>query len=86
MSDAPSQAQEHEPPWDDEPSEWTDCWSCGGEGVYHDCFDGLCVDAESGCEACERTCDICRGAGGWSQPLQHNARDGSSPQTQDPQT
>ena len=36
-----------------------DCPNCGGEGVIYDCFDGMCVDAESGCDLCERECDWC---------------------------
>lgn len=36
-----------------------DCWNCGGEGVTFDCFDGCCVDAESGCDLCSRKCIEC---------------------------
>jgi len=42
-----------------------ECWQCAGEGVIYSCFDGLCVDAEEGCDDCARRCDICRGKGGW---------------------
>lgn len=45
--------------------EWVECWQCAGEGFLHDCFDGMCEDAESGCDDCERRCDICKGKGGW---------------------
>lgn len=36
------------------------CPNCGGEGVIYDCFDGFCIDAESGCDDCARRCDWCR--------------------------
>lgn len=36
-----------------------DCPHCGGEGYTFDCFDGFCVDAESGCEDCARRCPEC---------------------------
>ena len=36
-----------------------DCPECGGEGYIADCFDGLCSDAESGCEECMRRCVEC---------------------------
>lgn len=36
-----------------------DCWHCGGEGYTHDCFDGLCMSAEDGCEDCARRCPEC---------------------------
>jgi hypothetical protein len=39
-----------------------DCPNCGGEGVIYHCIDGCCVDADIGCELCERTCDLCRPA------------------------
>jgi hypothetical protein len=37
-----------------------ECWNCGGEGATFDCIDGCCVDAESGCEDCERPCIECK--------------------------
>jgi hypothetical protein len=37
-----------------------DCPNCGGEGVYYDCIDGMCADAESGCDLCARKCDWCQ--------------------------
>ena len=37
-----------------------ECWNCGGEGMTYDCFDGCCVDAESGCPDCERPCVECK--------------------------
>lgn len=37
-----------------------DCWHCGGEGVVFDCFDGFCVDADSGCDQCTRSCIECK--------------------------
>ena len=36
-----------------------ECWHCGGDGYVADCFDGLCADAESGCEDCTRRCPEC---------------------------
>lgn len=35
------------------------CPDCGGEGYIADCFDGFCVDAESGCEDCMKRCGEC---------------------------
>lgn len=37
-----------------------ECWHCGGEGETHDCIDGCCLDAESGCPDCSRPCPECR--------------------------
>lgn len=51
--------------WDDhDPSDWDDedCWNCGGEGYISDCFDGMCEDADSGCDECTRRCDVCNPA------------------------
>lgn len=39
--------------------DYEDCGECGGEGVVFDCFDGLCADAEWGCEDCTRRCRAC---------------------------
>lgn len=36
-----------------------ECPDCGGEGYIFDCFDGLCFDAESGCDDCMRRCPEC---------------------------
>jgi predicted Fe-S protein YdhL (DUF1289 family) len=36
-----------------------ECPECGGEGYTFDCFDGCCMDAESGCEDCARRCAEC---------------------------
>lgn len=36
-----------------------DCWHCGGDGYVADCFDGFCLDAESGCDDCVRRCPEC---------------------------
>ena len=46
---------------DREPTE--DCWDCGGDGFVFDCFDGLCAEAEIGCDDCTKTCSICCGTG-----------------------
>lgn len=43
--------------YDDDPG---DCFECGGEGFVSDCFDGLCMNAEDGCEDCTRECPECR--------------------------
>jgi hypothetical protein len=48
----------------------TDCPNCGGEGVYYDCFDGCCLDAEYGCELCERRCDWCSPSSPLPEPPQ----------------
>jgi hypothetical protein len=39
--------------------EQDDCWNCGGGGYIADCFDGLCVNAEDGCDLCMRRCEYC---------------------------
>lgn len=41
---------------------WIACWSCGGEGDYHDCGEDSCC-----CMWPEDnvTCDQCEGKGGW---------------------
>jgi len=36
-----------------------ECPECGGEGYTFDCFDGCCVDADSGCDDCGRRCIAC---------------------------
>lgn len=47
--------------FDDEGDE---CWNCGGEGYYCDCFDEwACVDPDGGCDECTRTCGVCKGKG-----------------------
>lgn len=50
---------ENHPDWDDDDS----CWQCDGEGYLFSCIDGCCLDADIGCDLCERTCDICEGSG-----------------------
>jgi hypothetical protein len=43
---------------------WITCWSCGGEGDYHDCGEDCCCCAEP--EFDERVdCQECHGRGGW---------------------
>jgi hypothetical protein len=39
--------------------DYDDCWNCGGDGYVSDCFDGMCEDADSGCNDCTRRCDVC---------------------------
>jgi hypothetical protein len=42
-----------------------ECWSCHGDGVVYSCFEEYaCVDPESGCDQCERRCDVCHKKGG----------------------
>ncbi len=46
-----------------------ECWQCAGEGTVSYCFEEFaCIDPEGGCEDCTRTCDICKGKGGWPDP------------------
>lgn len=40
-----------------------ECWQCDGDGFSCDCIDGMCRDAEIGCDLCERRCDLCQGKG-----------------------
>lgn len=41
-----------------------DCWNCGGDGYVSSCFEEFaCVDPDSGCDECTRTCDVCKGKG-----------------------
>lgn len=42
---------------------WVDCWSCGGEGGYHDCGEDCCCCLDP--DEPNETCDICHGKGGW---------------------
>lgn len=44
---------------DDDEGRDLDCYECAGEGVVFDCFDGLCVNAEDGCEDCMHACPVC---------------------------
>lgn len=50
-----------------------ECWQCGGEGGYGDCFDGCCLEADEGCDDCWRTCDICHGKGAYQVPADSDA-------------
>lgn len=36
-----------------------ECPTCGGDGYIADCFDGLCINAEFGCDDCTRRCVEC---------------------------
>lgn len=56
MHDPSTQAFVDYEDYDDDPG---DCIECGGEGFVWDCFDGFCVDAESGCDDCTRPCPEC---------------------------
>jgi len=41
-----------------------DCWNCGGDGSYCDCFEEYaCIDPEGGCDLCTRRCNVCMGKG-----------------------
>ena len=43
-----------------------ECWQCNGEGTIASCVEEFaCIDPESGCDFCSKTCDICQGKGGW---------------------
>ena len=54
-----------------------ECWQCAGEGVVYSCQDDIgCIDPESGCDYCERRCDICKGKGGWYADEPSEKRDG----------
>ncbi len=46
------------------PLEWIGCWSCSGEGAYHDCGEDCCCCLEPD-EDLNVQCDICKGEGGW---------------------
>lgn len=57
MVTLPSAADEDE--FDHDPGDC--CPNCGGDGVIYMCQDEIgCVDPESGCDLCERTCDWCK--------------------------
>jgi hypothetical protein len=46
--------------FDDGDLEFGHCGNIGCEdGWIADCWDGLCVNAEDGCELCMRRCDWC---------------------------
>lgn len=46
-----------------------ECWQCAGEGFVSYCLEEFaCLDPEGGCDLCTRTCDICKGKGGWPDP------------------
>lgn len=65
--------------YDDDPG---DCFECGGEGFVFDCFDGFCVDAESGCDDCTRPCPECRRRKQQASPeLREVLREALDPQT-----
>ena len=54
---------------DEDFSDLSTCWNCGGEGVVYDCFTEYeCIDPEGGCDLCERRCYICRPAKPCPQP------------------
>ncbi len=37
-----------------------ECWHCGGEGWFSDCFEEFaCIDPEGGCDDCTRRCPEC---------------------------
>lgn len=44
--------------------EWISCWSCFGEGGYHDCGEDCCCCLEPD-EDLNIQCDVCEGEGGW---------------------
>ena len=44
--------------------EWADCWSCVGDGGYHDCGEDCCCCANPD-DDLNCACDVCDGRGGW---------------------
>ena len=51
---------------------WIECWQCGGGGMTAGCFEDTCSGADCDPEDAEyccnpHRCDVCRGAGGWTQ-------------------
>lgn len=46
--------------------DWTECWSCSGEGETESCFEDTCVCIDPPCVW--NKCDVCRGKGGWPRP------------------
>jgi len=52
-----------------EDGEWENCWSCMGEGGYHDCWDDTCCCLDP--DDRNMPCQECGGKGGWIVP--HNA-------------
>lgn len=53
--------------------EWVDCWSCQGEGGYHDCGDDCCPCLEPELDL-NVDCPECKGEGGYleCQALPHS--------------
>ena len=47
-----------------EESAWRTCWSCGGEGGYHDCGEDTCCCLDP--DEITNACSECRGNGGWN--------------------
>lgn len=59
--DMPTEPRVYPPPDDDSHGDDEMCWNCGGEGVVYVCHtEYACIDPESGCDLCERQCDICQ--------------------------
>lgn len=47
---------EYDDDWDN-----GDCFQCGGEGFYANCFEEwACMYPDEGCDLCIRRCDVCR--------------------------
>lgn len=44
--------------------DWENCWSCAGDGGFHDCGDDCCPCLEPEMDLNE-PCDICHGRGGY---------------------
>ena len=48
-----------DPDYNDNFSDWVECWNCGGEGRVEDDDPWWPTDTK---------CEICKGAGGWLRP------------------
>ncbi len=49
----------------DDSGEWETCWSCGGEGGWHDCGEDCCPCAEP---EINEVCNECDGRGRYRVP------------------
>ena len=50
-----------DPDYPDDHNEYDDeCPCCGGDGFISNCFDGLCLDADVGCDDCTVICPECK--------------------------
>lgn len=49
-----------------EEDDWTDCWQCGGEAMFHDCGEDCCPCLHP---KLNTPCSECKGEGGWHEPF-----------------